>query len=294
MAEAATSTTEAQTIIAKALSQIGDIATLPAVTIKIIGIVENPKSTARDLHDVIKNDIALSTKVLKVVNSAFYGLPGQVASVDRAIVLLGLSAVKNIAIASSIARMFKGEKITDKFSAADLWTHSVAVAVVSRSLARVTGRRAEAEEIFLAGLIHDLGILVERQAFGGKLGEVIKLTETSGDSFLECEHQVFGADHPMFGMALATKWKFPRHLRAVVGYHHDSSRVAEDMRHVVALVQTADIICCERRMGFYLSAQEAELTPQLLQDAHLTPEKIEEACEQLEEESDEAKSMLMA
>ncbi|MCH8965789.1 MAG: HDOD domain-containing protein [Planctomycetes bacterium] len=137
-------------------------------------------------------------------------------------------------------------------------------------------------------------ILVERQAFGDKLGEVIKLTETSGDSFLECEHQVFGADHPMFGMALATKWKFPRHLRAVVGYHHDSSRVAEDMRHVVALVQTADIICCERRMGFYLSAQEAELTPQLLQDAHLTPEKIEEACEQLEEDSDEAKSMLMA
>ncbi len=294
MADATTSQNEVQAIITKALSQIGDIATLPAVTVKIIEIVENPRSTARDLHDVIKNDIALSTKVLKVVNSAFYGLPGQVASVDRAIVLLGLSAVKNIAIASSIARMFKGEKITEKFSAADLWTHSVAVAVTSRSLARVTGKRAEAEEIFLAGLIHDLGILVERQAFGDKLGEVIKQTEASGSSFLDCEQDVFGANHSMFGMALATKWKFPRHLRAVIGYHHDSARVAEEMRHVVALVQAADIICCERQMGFYLTAHGAELTPQIMQDAQLTPEKIEEACEQLEDDCSEAKSMLMA
>jgi putative nucleotidyltransferase with HDIG domain len=294
MAEATTSQNDFQAITTKALSQIGDIATLPAVTVRIIEIVENPKSTARDLHDVIKNDIALSTKVLKVVNSAFYGLPGQVASVDRAIVLLGLSAVKNIAIASSIARMFKSEKITEKFSASDLWTHSVAVAVASRALARVTGRSAEAEEIFLAGLIHDLGILVERQAFGDKLGDAIKLAETSGDSFLECERQIFGADHAMFGMALATKWKFPRHLRAVVGYHHNSAKVSEEMRQVVALVQAADIICCERQLGFYLSAQGSELTPEILKDAQLTPEKVEEACAQLEEDCNEAKAMLMA
>ena len=75
----------AKQIVDKAIASIGDIATLPEVTIKIIHIVEDPKSTARDLHEVIKNDPALSIKVLKVVNSAFYGLPGQVASVDRAV-----------------------------------------------------------------------------------------------------------------------------------------------------------------------------------------------------------------
>ena len=107
-------------LIDKALASIGDIATLPEVTIKIIELVEDPKSTARDLHEVIKNDPALSVKVLKVVNSAFYGLPGQVASVDRAIILLGLSAVKNIAIAASIARLFKGKRISEHFTAADL------------------------------------------------------------------------------------------------------------------------------------------------------------------------------
>src|SRR3990172_10778492 len=100
---------KAKLIVEKALGNIGDIATLPEVTIKIIEIVEDHKSTARDLHEVIKNDPALSVKVLKVVNSAFYGLPGQVASVDRAIILLGMSAVKNIAIAASIARLFTGK-----------------------------------------------------------------------------------------------------------------------------------------------------------------------------------------
>ena len=125
-------------VVDKALQALGDVATLPEVTIKIIQIVEDPKSTARDLHGVIKNDPALSVKVLKVVNSAFYGLPGQVASVDRAIILLGLSAVKNIAIAASIARLFKGRRISEHFSASDLWRHSVAVAVTAQDIAKIS------------------------------------------------------------------------------------------------------------------------------------------------------------
>src|SRR5207249_8849246 len=114
-------------IIKFAISKIGDIATLPEVTTRIISIVDDPKSTARDLHNIIKMDPALATRVLKVVNSAFYGLPGQISEIDRAIVLLGLSAVKNIAISASISRLFSGEKISDKFSARDIWKHSIGV-----------------------------------------------------------------------------------------------------------------------------------------------------------------------
>lgn len=291
--ETAPSPDPSQAVITQALSQIGDIATLPAVTVKIIEIVENPKSTARDLHDVIKNDPALSTKVLKVVNSAFYGLPGQIASVDRAIVLLGLSAVKNISIASSIARMFKGEKITEEFSAKDLWSHSVAVGVAARSLTRLLGSNSEADEIFLAGLIHDLGILIERQAFGEKLAEIINRTAAGEDTFRECERQVLGADHSMFGMALATKWKFPRNLRAAIGYHHNFERVADEMKQVVALVQVADIMCCQKKIGFYLSAESEEPSPQLMHAAGLSYEQVETMCETLEEDCDQAQAMLM-
>ena len=284
---------ESQVIITKALSRIGDIATLPAVTVKIIEIVENPKSTARDLHEVIKNDPALSAKVLKVVNSAFYGLPGQIASVDRAIVLLGLSAVKNIAIASSIARMFRGEKLTEQFSAKDVWEHSVAVGVAARGLAREAGNKAEAEEIFLAGLIHDLGILVERQAYGEKLTEAINRTLAGEDGYIACEEQVFGANHQLFGSALAGKWKFPRHLRAAIGYHHDAARVAEEMQQVVAIVQIADIMACQEKLGFYLTAEKGELTPELLGLAQVSPSMVETVRESLADQTSDAQATLM-
>jgi len=97
-----------QKIITDAVNDVSHIATLPEITVKIMELVEDPNSTAHDLHLVISNDPALSARVLKVVNSAFYALPGQIGSINRAIVLLGLNAVKNIAIAASLAKLFRG------------------------------------------------------------------------------------------------------------------------------------------------------------------------------------------
>ena len=106
---------------------------------KIIGLVEDPDSTAQDLNKVISNDPALGTRILKVVNSVFYGLPRQIGSINRAIVLLGLNAVKNIAIAASLAKLFRGGQISDQFNARDLWIHSIGVATTTRLLADKVG-----------------------------------------------------------------------------------------------------------------------------------------------------------
>jgi HD-like signal output (HDOD) protein len=285
---------EGQSIIAKALAKIGDIATLPEITLKIINIVEDPKSTARDLHEVIKHDPALSTKVLKVVNSAFYGLPGQIASVDRAIVLLGLSAVKNIAIAASISRMFKGEMLSDEFSAKDLWLHSLAVAVTSKMICNAQGRTAGGDEVFLGGLIHDIGILVERQAYPEKLTEVVTRATQGEANFLELETQIIGVDHQQFGMALTTKWKFPRHLRAVAGFHHVYEGLNAEHKSLVATVHAADVICCQDRHGFHLTADGEEFTEALLEDLQLTMEDIDEIREQLPEQIAMAETALGA
>lgn len=285
-------TADVQEAVTKALSKIGDIATLPEITVKIIQLVEDPRSTARDLHNIVKNDPALSTKVLKVVNSAFYGLPGQIASIDRAIVLLGLSAVKNIAIAASINRYFKGGQITEQFTAKDLWRHSVAVAVVSKMIATLRGRSVGSDEIFLAGLIHDLGILVERQAFGDQLGDVVQRCLAGEGSFNEIETQVFGTDHQTFGAALTTKWKFPRHLRAVVGYHHNYENLNDEYKQLVATIRVADVLCCQRKMGFYLTAADVDFTEQMLSDADIRYEDLQEISEQLEEQVASAEATL--
>jgi len=282
----------AKVIVEKALAAVGDIATLPEVTIKIIEIVEDPKSTARDLHEVIKNDPALSVKVLKVVNSAFYGLPGQVASVDRAIILLGLSAVKNIAIAASIARLFKGRRISERFSAADLWRHSVAVAVSARTMARLSPHPVMSDEVFVAGLIHDIGTLVERQVFPDQFAEVINRCERANIDFLECERQVIGADHQAFGVGLTSKWKFPRHLRAAVGFHHNPEALSVELRNIATLIHLADVLCCQEKIGFYLTAQHSVVTEDMLDTLGITYEQFDELRSTLTDQVTEAEATL--
>jgi len=111
-----------------AVKQLSHIATLPEVTLGIIELVENPNSSAQDLNELIGRDPALSARILKVVNSAFYGLPRQIGSINRAISMLGLNAVKNIAIAASLAKLFRGGALCDRFDAKELWDHSIAVA----------------------------------------------------------------------------------------------------------------------------------------------------------------------
>jgi putative nucleotidyltransferase with HDIG domain len=279
-------------IVDKALAAVGDIATLPEVTIKIIEIVEDPKSTARDLHQIIKNDPALSVKVLKVVNSAFYGLPGQVASVDRAIILLGLSAVKNLAIAASIARLFKGKRISAQFSAADLWRHSVAVAVAAKSIAKCSPHPVMTDEIFVAGLIHDIGTLVERQAFPDQFAEVIQRCSDSDVHFLECERQLIGADHQAFGVGLTTKWKFPRHLRAAVGFHHNPEALSVELRNLATLLQAADVLCCQEELGFCPTARHDLITQEMLDALSITHLQLEEVRTALKDQLADAEATL--
>jgi putative nucleotidyltransferase with HDIG domain len=263
-------------IVDRALAAVGDIATLPEVTIKIIEIVEDPKSTARDLHDVIKSDPALSVKVLKVVNSAFYGLPGQVASVDRAIILLGLSAVKNIAIAASIARLFKGKRISEHFSATDLWRHSVATAVSARAIAKCSPHPVMTDEVFVAGLIHDVGMLIERQAFPDRFAAVINRCAAGDCDFLDCEREIIGADHQAFGVGITTKWKFPRHLRAAVGFHHNPAALSVELRNMATLIQMADILCCQEGIGFPLTAASTPVPQDALDRLGITIEHLDE------------------
>jgi len=281
-----------KTVVDAALAKCGEISTLPEVTARIIELVEDKSSTARDMHEVIKTDPALSARVLKVVNSAFYGLPGQIASVDRAIVLLGLSAVKNIAIAASISRMFKAQQMGGGFTAKDLWRHSVAVGVGGRLIARTVGHQGAADELFLAGLLHDIGVMVEWQAFPEKVIEVVERCTTGCGSFLELEAQVIGADHQAFGNGLTAKWKFPRNLRAVVGMHHNPERLSPELQSLGYLIRLADVICCQDKIGFHLTAADVEITDEMLDAVGLPRDQMDEVVETLHAELDAAESSL--
>jgi putative nucleotidyltransferase with HDIG domain len=247
-----------QPLVMEAVRKVATLATLPEITAQIIHTVEDPSSTAARLHQIISHDPALVTRILKVVNSAFYGLPGQIASVERAIVLLGLNAVKNIAVAASLGQLFRGVQLGAGYTARDLWTHCIAVAVTARELARQM-KLPIVDEAFLAGMIHDIGILISLQSAPERLRQVCERAASSDEPYCAIEEQVMGMTHQQLGAALATLWKFPRSCQLVAGHHHDPESLGGEGRQLVALVHVADLLCCQAQQGFSLTARHGQL-----------------------------------
>ncbi len=282
--------------VATAIREISHIATLPEITMKIVELVENPKSTAQDLHKVIQNDPALCSRILKVVNSSFYGLPGQIGNINRAIVMLGLNAVKNIAIAASLAKLFRGGELTPTFSARDLWTHSNITAAASKMVANSL-KLGLADEAFLAGLIHDIGIMVEMQYDRNKLTEVLR--ETGADSkgipatdFMVAERKYFEADHQDFGQGLCQKWKFPGSFAFVTGYHHRPLDLPSENRTLTSIVYVADRLAGETGTGFRQDLLTLDYDMAVLDELKLTQDRLNEIRTQLKEQLKDVTSIL--
>lgn len=282
---------DAKALVAEAVKKVTTIATLPEVTTRIVATVEDPKSTASQLHKIVAHDPALVTRILKVVNSAFYGLPGQIGSVERAIVLLGLNAVKNIAVAASLGQLFRGVKLCEGFTAKDLWTHCIAVAVTARELAKQM-KLPIADEAFLAGLIHDIGILVALHVYPEKLKAVCEKAKATGGDFCAIEREICGVDHQQLGMGLSEHWKFTRACQLVAGYHHTPAGLADSSRVLVTLVYAADTICAQQKRGFNLTASQQKLDQSVLEEAGISPAVIERTQANLEDLIANAASIL--
>jgi putative nucleotidyltransferase with HDIG domain len=275
----AMTTDERAALVEAAIKGISHIATLPEITLKIIELVEDPTSTAQDLHNLISNDPALCSRILKVVNSAFYGLPRQIGSINRAIVLLGLNAVKNIAIAASLTKLFRGGDLCPNFSARDLWIHSIATAAAAKLICDEL-RLGLPDEAFLAGLIHDIGILVEMQAKRTELIDVFTSLNVDENgvpqqNMLDLETKIIGATHCEFGAALCESWKFPQSFSYVVGHHHDPMSLPERSRLLTALVHIADKLAAEQGYGFRGDVITTDVGADMLREINMTPEQYE-------------------
>ena len=281
-------------IVAESIEKIRHIATLPAVALKIMELTEDPESTADDVHDVIKSDPALSTRILKVVNSSFYGLPRQIGSIHRAVLLLGLNAVKNIAIAASLHKTFQAERIGPDFDTRELWTHSIAVATGARMLAK-KAQLDSPDEAFLAGLIHDVGILVEMQACREEFIEMLQLlSDDESLTFRQAEEQQLGATHEAFGIGLCRKWNFPMHLEHVAGFHHQPMQLAKADRTLPVVVHVADVLAAQIDIGYTRTVETESVDPEVLGCIDLSQSDLEALAEALPDAILETQQLLSA
>lgn len=272
---------ETLSIVEECLGEVRHIATLPTVAEKLMRLEKDEHATVRDVLQVITSDPALCTRILKVVNSSFYGLPAQIASIDRAVLLLGFKAVKNIAVAASLHKLFRTAKTGSYAVAGDLWVHSIAVATGARMLAEKTGR-VLADEAFLAGMIHDIGITIEIQTRPQKFTELTELLSREQSlTFRQLEQQVLGATHESFGAALCRNWNFPVQFMYVAGCHHEPMQLSARDCVLPAIVHVADILAAGTGMGYTRTVEADTVDQQILIALDLSEDDIKALAETL-------------
>ena len=268
-------TASAATMIAAAIGRAGQLATLPEIALQVMRVAEDPQSTGDDLNRVLSNDPTLSARVLKIVNSAYYGVRREVTSIGTAIAILGFGAVKSIAIAASLTRMFKAGTIAGAFEARELWKHSIAVATASRLLA-ARCKVVEPNDAFLAGLMHDIGIVVEMQSCREAFTEVV--TAVVGEpslGFRDAETRFIGANHEAFGEALCVTWRFPIALQRVTAYHHRPLELSDSVRALTAIVHVADHLAARAGVGYGRTVDGADIDRALLAALRLTDDDLD-------------------
>lgn len=223
------------------IRRIQDISTIPQIAIQVLKVANDPLSGAGDLKNVMETDAALSARTLRCVNSSAYAVRTKITNLQQAIAYLGLKQIRNIALTASVAEMFREDSDIQPYSRTGLWRHLVSVGICARLIA-MRRKVANFEDAFLAGLLHDIGIILIDQNAPKQFRAVIEHLSPE-HTLCETERQYVGFDHCLVGEELAKKWGFPSNVRAAICYHHGSQNYRGEDIDIVRCVEVANLIC---------------------------------------------------
>ena len=223
----------------KIIAGLTKVASLPAVAIKFNEAIQNPMTSNQDLENIISEDSALASRLLRIANSAMFNFPAKIDTVSKAITIIGQQQVHDIILGCSIVKVF-GDIDQSLIDMEQFWRHNLAVGAAARVIASIR-REPNIERLFIAGLLHDLGRLVLLAERSQKMHQVItKTIEDKSFIYLQ-EKEVFGFDHSLIGALLLKKWNLPPVLINAVRYHHTPSH-SQGYMVEAGIVHLADII----------------------------------------------------
>ncbi|TVQ50253.1 MAG: HDOD domain-containing protein [Gammaproteobacteria bacterium] len=231
-------------------------ASLPGVSVEVIDLMRTigaAEATASEISDALSRDLTLTARVLKVVNSAYYGQSRTIASVERAVVVLGFPAVRSIAMAAGCFRLRRMGSAVGGISPESLLSHGLAVALASRQLARHREGLCR-EEAFMAGLLHDFGLMLEMHGSPAEfsdLAERMQSEDASGPhAWLALEAELFGRSHGHSAAVVFAEWQLPERIVGAVASHHAPLRADGPLRELAAVVALADSLAADAGLGF--------------------------------------------
>ncbi|HOP06174.1 MAG TPA: HDOD domain-containing protein [candidate division Zixibacteria bacterium] len=276
-----------QDIFKQILNDHKELSSLPQTLAEVLRVVKDERSSAQDLAKVLMRDPALTAKVLRIVNSPFYGGRG-VTTVTQAVVTLGIRAITALTLSTSIYDMTGAWQFT--VERARFWRHSLQVALASRAIAEAV-RYPHPEEPFVCGLLHDIGILVLEKSFPEKFERIWRQVE-SGERLCDLEEGIWGTDHARVGQFLLEQWQLPSVICQAVGYHHseivaqekDSDLIASQIVALANMMSNFTIARGRPELTMDLTRKEAlinllEINPEKARDIEqeLIPRTLQEA-----------------
>lgn len=264
------------------VENINTLPTVPGVLKRLSVIIEKPRITLVEISSFISNDPALTTKVLKMVNSAIYGFPGRIASVSHATMLLGLNVIKGLLLGVSVFELM--QKTMN-----GLYEHSLACAIASRVIAQKKGLK-EPEEISVAGLLHDIGKVILMLEFQKEYEAAMHDALSKSISIFDAEKIQFNATHANVGSWLAEKWRFPRSLIEVIEYHHRPT-LSKNAPLETAIVHLADILVRARGFGFAGENFVPEVNPAAFELLKLSEADIKDVLKEMEDNMESAEDL---
>jgi putative nucleotidyltransferase with HDIG domain len=220
---------------------IAQMPSLSTTVTKVLEICDSPTTSPNDLNRVISLDPVLVGQVLRLINSAYYSLPQQVTSLTRAIIMLGLNTVKNLALSTAVLERIAGETSFQALSMNEFWTHSICVGVTAKSIATIKRIPVtEREEYFVAGLLHDLGKIPLNDRFPEEYAQVLESAKPGQCPLYQAENMIFGIDHSVVGGMIAEKWQLSEAMNDSLCCHHNPDEAEEGNRPLIEIVALAN------------------------------------------------------
>ncbi len=236
----------------KIIEIIGDLdslPTLPHVAAQVMELSMSSKSSVREIAKILETDPALTSKVLKVANSAFYGLKQQVNSLELALVVLGMGEVSHLVMSISVFSAFPDIPGKKTFNREQFWVHSAGCGHFARVIARRLGEPALSGEVFVGGLLHDIGKVVLDEKAHDVFTDIFTQAQEEDRAIYEVEKERLGFTHEEVGLVLAQKWNLPLSLQEAISLHHHPED-AEKAQFTVAVVRMADLFCKANEIGY--------------------------------------------
>lgn len=257
------------------ITNLDQLPSIPDVASTILNMINDPEVSFKRVAEEISKDQAITTNILKLCNSAFFSKGKEISSIDRAIVTLGLKEIKDIVIIAVTKAILNKEIIGYDLAKGDLWTHGIAVAILSKKISLMKNRKDISDIVFTGSIIHDVGKTVLALYVQRTFKDIIQMVESEGMPFQEAEKEIMGFDHQEIGEKILMKWNFPDILKAMVRFHHQPDMAPDEFKPAASIVHIANIICLMAGIGIGSDGLYHDLNSSALTTLNFSDQELE-------------------